>query len=124
MMQKALFAASMIMGAALTGCGPRFDHLDFAQRTSPPLTATLSSTLVSIPAGIAVAFDPLPREDDGELIEKVEVDLVSSNIGVLGVDHDTEDGFVIYGVSEGSATISIFLDGEAVGTLPATVTKQ
>ena len=123
MRQEALFGAPLLTGAALAGCGPDFDHLELAQRTSPPSATTLASDSVSIPVGIAVAVNPIPRDDSNERVEKVMVDLVSSDLGVLGIDPDVDDGFVIYGVSEGSATISMFLDGDSVGTVPATVTK-
>ncbi|MFT3776147.1 MAG: hypothetical protein QM820_63195 [Minicystis sp.] len=109
--------------AALSGCGPHFDHLDFAERTSPPFPAELNRTGVTIPAGIAVAVTPIAMTDDAPM-EDVSVELVTSDSGVLGLDHDAEGGFVIYGVSQGLATISIFVDGDAVGTMPAKVTPQ
>lgn len=54
-----LAALASIALASLTGCGPRFDHLEFVQSTSPPLPVTLERTGVIVPVGIAVACTPI-----------------------------------------------------------------
>lgn len=123
MIAKGMFVALAL--SALAGCGPHFDHLDFAEKTTPPLPVSLQPNGVTIPEGIAVAFTPIAM-DGGERIEDAQVELVTSDASVLGVDRaaDSEDGYVIYGVHAGHARISIFVDGSAEGTLPATVTAQ
>lgn len=107
--------------ATLAGCAPRFDHLDFVESTSPPLPTTLAWSGVSITEGIAVGFTALAMTDDGPMDKETVVSLTSGNPGVLGLDHAVDEGYVVYGVSVGKTTISIFIDGEAVGTMPATV---
>ena len=36
-----MFTAAALAISALTGCAPDYDHIDFAARTSPPLSITL-----------------------------------------------------------------------------------
>jgi len=121
--RRVQLALSVLALSAIAGCGPHFDHLDFIERTTPPMTVSLLSTGVSIPEGIAVAFTPLAM-DGSTRMEDAQVDLVTSDDGVLGLDRAEDEGFVMYGVHPGHANISIFVDGEAVGTLPASVTPQ
>jgi hypothetical protein len=123
---KSIFLAVAALAlSALTGCGPHFDHLDFEEKTTPPLPVSLLSTGVTVPVGVAVAFAPIAM-DGTERMEDAKVDLVSSDASVLGVDRavDESAGYVIYGVRAGHAQISIFVDGSAEGSLPATVTAQ
>jgi hypothetical protein len=105
----------------LAGCAPRFDHLDFVESTSPPLPADLAWTGLSLTEGIAVGFTPLAMTADGPMDKETVVSLTSGNPGVLGLDHAVDTGYVVYGVSVGHTTISVFIDGEAVGTMPAAV---
>lgn len=50
--------------------------------------------------------------------------MITTNSSIIGVSPSVDEGYVIFGVSPGNAKISIFVDGEAVGTLPATVVEQ
>lgn len=117
----ALLAAVAL--AALSGCGPTFDHLEFRERTTPPLTVSLLANEVVIPEGIAVAFEPIPMTQT-DAIEDANLDLLSSNEAVLGLDRTIDGAYVIYGASVGVAQVNVFLDGEQVGVVPAKVTPQ
>lgn len=124
-MKKSLFAFTLALAlGALAGCAPRYDHLEFTQRTSPPLPASLAPSGVSIPVGVAVAIAPIAIDDGGDPMEDVNLALVSSNSGVLGLDSAGDEGFVLYGASVGQATISVFVDGDPVDTIPAVVIKN
>lgn len=119
----AIWAAAAAALAALAGCGPQFDHLDFQPETTPPLSVSLLSSQVTLPVGIAVGFDAAPMTDSGP-IEDTHVDLLTSNGVVLGLDRTIDDKFVMFGVSVGEARIDVFLDGEQVGAVPVQVTPQ
>jgi hypothetical protein len=124
-MKQSLFAcAAALVTSALMGCTPGYDHLDFAQRTSPPLPADLSANGVTIPVGIAVGIAPIAIDDSGDPMEDVNLSLVSSSSSILGLDGAGDDGFVIYGVAPGQATISVFVDGTPVDTIPAVVIED
>lgn len=118
-----LAALASIALASLTGCGPSFDHLEFVQSTSPPLPVTLERTGVIVPVGIAVACTPIAM-DGADPIEDATVGLITTNPSIIDIAPAVDEGYVIFGVSPGHAKISIFVDGEAVGTLPATVIEQ
>lgn len=124
MSKPRLFAAVLAL-STLAGCGPQFDHLDFAPHTTPPLSVSLLSTGITLPEGIAVAVTPIAMAG-GERMDDVRVELISSDGSVLGVDRaeEGEGDYVIYGIRAGSTRVSIFIDGSAEGTLPATVTPQ
>jgi hypothetical protein len=110
--------------AALAGCTPAFDHVEFQATTSPPLPADLASHQVTIPEGIAVAFTAVAFAADGSTFDKTQVGFLSTSTGVLGVEPAQGGGFVVFGVEPGEAALSVTLGGNEVGTIPATVTAQ
>jgi hypothetical protein len=118
--------AALSLAAALTaGCSPGFDRLDMSELTDPPLPATLLYERVEIAEGIAVGFIAAPMADGKELDEDISLDLTSEAPGVVGVAPSINPRtFVIYGVSRGSGSISVVLEGEVRGTIPVTVTPQ
>lgn len=124
-MTRTLFAAAAAVAlATLAGCGPTYDHLEFGQKTSPPLFVDLRPEGITLPEGIAVAVAPIPIAEGGDRMEDRVVTLISGDTGVLGCDRIPETGFVLYGARAGQARLSVFVDGEAVETIPAQVVKQ
>ena len=120
----ALAQAAVIAAAAawMAGCGPRADHVDFVEETNPPANVTLAWSGIAIPEGIAVAVTPTAMSG-GERMDDASVSLESSAAGVLGVQPTADGGFVIYGARAGIAQLTAFVDGDAVGEIPARVTK-
>ncbi len=123
LLAKAALAAAALLALGAQGCAPSFDHLVFDQRTSPPLSVTLTQEQIAIPAGIAVDFIPVPMDGTKKLDKPVS--LTSSNPSVLGVAPDADGtGFVIFGVAQGTATLDVVYDGNEEPGIPATVSSQ
>lgn len=135
-MRARVLAAALPILAAAAGCGPRYDHLTFEERTLPPLTVSLMSTSVSLPVGIAVEVKATPMTDDGPFDDDVPPTLGSSNTQVLGVaavvHHDTATDttsdvprrWILFGVAEGTASLQVNVDGDDEPAIPVTVTPQ
>jgi len=133
--QRVMFIA--LLGAPMmAGCGG-FDELDFRYNSVPPDNADINYQNVFVHEGIAVGVTALPLCGGETMDSDTRVELSSSNPGVLGVafvqkptdpdDVDGNDGhwdFVLYGVSTGSTSIRVRIDGESEGEIPVTVAAQ
>jgi hypothetical protein len=108
-----------------TGCSPSFDHLDFKPQTTPPLSITLASDQVEVPAGIAVDVAPVAMAGD-QALDKSIVQITSTDPTVLGIApvSGKAGSFVIFGVSTGKASVTVTVDGDPKETIPAQVTAQ
>lgn len=120
--------------AGLTGCSG-FDRLDFIYSSAPPDGAAITYEGISLHAGIALGVEARPMDGDEVMDTDTRVELTSDNPGVIGVspalpEDDVDDDevynwkFVIYGVGAGSSSITVTIDGEIEGEIPATISPQ
>ena len=128
-MKTACALAALASLAALTGCSG-FDRLDFTFESAPPDNATVSYTDIRIHSGIAVGVIARPMDGNDEMDSDTLVQLESKNPAVLGVnpavreDPDDPPKFVLFGVSAGSTSVLVRIDGETQGEIPANVDAQ
>lgn len=128
--------AVALAGLAAAACTPSYEYLDFSPQTTPPLAASFTQSQVTIPEGIAVGVAPVAM-NEGEAITSDTVSISSTDTSVLGVEpvsgasqgqssqgNSPQPTFVIFGVSPGSAGITVVVDGQEQQVIPATVTKQ
>ncbi len=121
---SARLSAFALVSVAAMGCAPSFDHLDFTKQTAPPLAVTLTSTEIEVPAGVAVAFTPIAMAGQDKLDKSVVV-LTSTDPSILGVaPQSTAGGFLIFGVSHGTAGVNVLVDGEQKTVIHAVVSPQ
>lgn len=129
-MKSAIAAALVLAGA--TGCSG-FDHLDFTFKSAPPDGATVTFEHIQIHEGIALGVTARPMDGSDTLDESTVVQLESRDPGILGVgpglpDDDDEDtanwSFVIFGAKAGTTTITVRIDNDLEGEIPATVEPQ
>jgi hypothetical protein len=126
---KALGLVAAMSLAALTGCSG-FDRIDFTFESAPPDNATVTYTDIRIHAGIAVGVLARPMDGNDEMDEDTDVVLESRNPSVLGVsravqeDEDDPPKFVLFGVSPGSTVVTVRIDGNVEGEIPANVDAQ
>jgi hypothetical protein len=115
-----------LLGSLTMGCGPSFERLDFTFRTIPPAGVTVAHEGITIPAGVAVGLIVTPMDDSGdEMDEETRIVLESANPGIIGIDPALEErSFVLYGVGAGASGITVDIDGDYQGKIPATVVLQ
>jgi len=103
----------LVLGAAvavLASCSHDY-WARFHILTSGP-GVVVNRDVIQVPLGYAVAVRATPMKDDKELDEDVEVDLVSLNQTVLGLDHGVRDHeFVIWGAREGRTSVDVYVGG-------------
>lgn len=128
-MRAAWTLGAAIAVAGLTGCGG-FDRLDFSFESAPPDNATVTYGDIHIHDGIAVGVIARPMDGNDEMDEDTVVELESKNPGILGVsraverDEDDPPKFVLFGVSPGTTSVTVRIDGNVEGEIPATVEAQ
>jgi hypothetical protein len=127
-MNKFLFChlcTTAILGALAAACSTPFDHLDFAPQTTPPLSVTLTSNEVQLPAGIAVDVAPVAMAGTKALTDST-VTITSTNAAVLGIAPTTgkPKNFVMFGVGQGTAGVVVSVDGDQKQTIPVVVSAQ
>ncbi len=122
----AAIALMGLLGSALVGCVPDFDHLEMDVDTTPPLGVQIGPTNVTVPVGVAVGVTATPFDTDGEKMDKdVVVDLVPLNQEVIGVETSLDErSFVFFGVGPGTTSITIEVDHQRRGEIPVTVKLQ
>ena len=115
-----------ILGSALTGCIPDFDHLEMKIATTPPLSVSIGSTNVDLPVGIAVGVTVTPFDTDGEEMDSdVVLSLIPANQQVVGVEASLDDrSFVFFGTGAGTTSISVEVDHQTRFDIPVTVKLQ
>jgi hypothetical protein len=123
------FAATALMGVlggALVGCVPDFDHLEMQIDTTPPLAVAVGPTNVALPVGIAVGVTATPFDTNGDKMDDdVVLDLVSQNGDVLDVEASLDDrSFVLFGVGAGTTSITVEVDHQRRQEIPVTVKLQ
>lgn len=130
---KILLVAAALAG--LSGCSSDY-RIDFTYNSSPPDGAIISFDSIRIHEGIAVGVEAQPMDDDELMDRETFVRLVSDDPSVLGVqstlskaDVDASDdlanwSFVIFGVKTGSTRVTVYIDDELEGEIPAVVEPQ
>jgi hypothetical protein len=103
------------------GCNS-YDGFDLERTTTPPGEVSVTSSSVVLPQGVAVGVRVLaPGAEDPETGD-VTAAMRSSNPVVLQVWPTTEQNtFVLCGGSEGTATITVLIDGQDDESIPAVV---
>jgi hypothetical protein len=122
----AALALLCLLGGALMGCAPDFDHLEMTIDTTPPLAVSISPTDVAVPVGIAVGVTATPFDTNGEKMDTdVVLSLIPQNQQVIGVQASLDDrSFVFFGVSPGTTSITVEVDHQRQLEIPVTVKLQ
>jgi hypothetical protein len=115
-----------LLGGALMGCAPDFDHLEMTIDTTPPLAVSVSPTDVAVPVGIAVGVTATPFDTNGEKMDTdVVLALIPQNQEVIGVQASLDDrSFVFFGVGPGTTSITVEVDHQRRLEIPVTVKLQ
>lgn len=115
-----------LLGGALTGCAPDFDHLEMAIDTTPPLSVSIGATDVALPVGVAVGVTATPFDTNGEKMDAdVVLALLPKNQQVIGVVASLDDrSFVFFGVGPGTTSITVEVDHQRRLEIPVTVKLQ
>ena len=133
-MKRAAWVLGLFMLAPLAGCSD-FDRIDFQYSADLPLDIRLSYEEIWLPTGVAVTTVARPMAGDSLMARDTLVELASANPGVLGVsfalpnelgvsNENADWTFVLYAVSAGSTRVTVRVDGELKGEIPATILPQ
>lgn len=124
-MKKLGLAAALFM-ASLGAIGCNSDYsMEARDLTGPPVPADVTGDRMDLPAGIAVGFRAIPKRGGSELDEDAEVDFVSDDPNVVEVASTTEPRrYVVWGVGEGTTTITMRVSGADQLTIPVTIRAQ
>lgn len=122
----AALALVVLLGGALMGCAPDFDHLEMTIDTTPPLAVSISPTDVAVPVGIAVGVTATPFDTNGEKMDTdVVLSMIPQNQEVIGVQASLDDrSFVFFGVGPGTTSITVEVDHQRQLEIPVTVKLQ
>ena len=122
-----------LAAVALGGCSG-FDRLDFHDKSAPPDNAVVQYEGIRIHEGIAVGVVGRPMDGNDVMSDDTKVELESRDPNVLGVGPGVPDdpndsskanwNFVFYGVSAGSTSVLVRVNGENQSEIPATVETQ
>ncbi len=115
-----------LLGGALVGCVPDFDHLEMELDTTPPLAVSIGSTNVAMPVGVSVGVTVTPFDTNGEEMDSdIVLALISQNQEVIGVETSLDDrSFVFFGAGPGTTSITVEVDHQRRLEIPVTVKLQ
>ena len=121
-MRSVLLAVGLLGVLATVSCNS-YEGFELRAETTPPTEVTIDANSVILPQGTAVGVLVLaPGAEDPETGE-VYVSVRSSDPSVINVWPTVEQNtFVIYGLSEGTAVLTILIDGQDDESIPAKVT--
>lgn len=128
-----LFAAIAV--GALSGCSSDFERIVFLSSVNPPVDVLVTFEEIRIPEGVAVITTARPMSESGVMARDTYIELKSADEGVMGVawtlpqeirDQSESESwdFVLFGVSAGSTTITVEVEGSAQAEIPAVVEPQ
>lgn len=120
--------------AAASGCSD-FERIDFQYSADLPLDIRLTYEEIRLPTGVAVTTVARPMAGGSPMARSTKVELASADPTVLGVAFalPNEFGvsgesagwtFVLYAVKAGSTEVTVRVDGEIKGEIPATILPQ
>jgi len=126
-------AAAFLLAAA-SGCSD-FERIDFQYSADLPLDIRLAYEEIRLPTGVAVTTVARPMAGGSLMARNTKVELASADPTVLGVAFalPNEFGvsgesagwtFVLYAVKAGSTEVTVRVDGEMKGEIPATILPQ
>lgn len=115
-----------LLGGALMGCAPDFDHLEMQIDTTPPLAVSVGPTNVALPVGVAVGITATPFDTNGEkMATDVVLALIPENQQVIGVETSLDDrSFVLFGVGPGTTSLTVEVDHQRRLEIPVAVKLQ
>lgn len=120
--------------AAASGCSD-FERIDFQYSADLPLDIRLTYEEIRLPTGVAVTTIARPMAGDSPMARGTKIELASANPAVLGVafalpnelgvsGESAHWTFVLYAVKAGSTEVTVRVDGEMMGEIPATILPQ
>jgi len=110
--------------AAVTACDS-YEGVSLEPTTSTPLSSSVNETAIMLPAGVAVGVRVIAQGTSDPENDQPVIDLTTGNGDVMGVSPTLEEGvFVLYGVSAGSTSIKVRVEGHGDENVPVTVTAQ
>ena len=106
------------------GCAQPPVTIQFETETEVPSSASLTSTKVQIPAGIAVGVHARPMQSGQEMSSKTTLTFTPADSGVVGIAPSSQSdfSFVIYGNNPGTTTLTYSINGSPSGQIAVTVT--
>jgi len=118
----ALVAVGLVGVLSMLSCNS-YDGFELRAETTPPTDVTIDAGSVILPQGTAVGVLVLaPGAEDPETGE-VYITVHSSDPSVINVWPTVEQNtFVIYGVSEGTAVLTVSIEDQDDESIPAKVT--
>ncbi|MCL2822915.1 MAG: hypothetical protein FWD57_02895 [Polyangiaceae bacterium] len=120
-MTRAIVFGCVLIAATPLGCNS-YNGFKLEPYTEPPGDVVVTSTMVEIPQGIAVAVRAITSGGEDPDTGELYVVLRSETPQVLQVWPTTsENSFVICGVSEGTGIIKVYVDGQSDDTISAVV---
>lgn len=124
MKKLSILAVCLLSTLGAAGCNSDYS-MEPRDLTSPPVSASITGDRMEIPMGIAVGFRAVPKRGGDELDRDTEVTMVSEDPSVAQIAPTTaERGFVVWGVAEGTTTITMRVDGADQLTIPVEVRPQ
>ncbi len=99
-----------------------YKGFELVATTAPPTDVSVSETSIILPQGIAVGALLLASGAEDKETGEVLVSIRSSNPSVINISPTVEQNvFVLYGVSPGTAVLTVDVEGQHNETIPATV---
>ncbi len=121
MRPEGLTALTLLALTAVPACNS-YEEFELRMITSPPGDVAVSGTSVVVPQGVVVGVQlRAPGAEDPET-GMMYASMRSNNPAIVSVWPTVEENtFVICGVAEGTATITVSIDGQDDETLSASV---
>ncbi|MEM6989950.1 MAG: hypothetical protein AAF721_05620 [Myxococcota bacterium] len=118
-------ALAALAFSALAGCAPSYGSIDFDAVSTPPVSVTVRSFLIDMPAGIAVVVRVKPISDNANDYDaSYNVDLFSQDRDVLTVHRrNSRREFVLVGVNPGETCLEVEIDGRPEECIDVEITE-
>ncbi|MFW5739179.1 MAG: hypothetical protein ACOC1F_02310 [Myxococcota bacterium] len=124
MTKRSLLATLTATGlSACLVCCSSYEGFELRSRSTPPVPVAVDAGSVMLPQGVAVAVQVIAPGAEDPQTGELYVGMRSSDPSVMAVWPTVEQGtFVVYGVSEGTAVLTVMFEDEDDETIPAKVT--
>lgn len=116
--------ATIVVAALGIGCVQPPVSIQFDAETQVPPSASLTSTKVQLPAGVAIGVHAKPMQSGQEMGSNTTLTFTAADSTVVGIAPSSQKdfSFVIYGANPGTTTITYSINGSPSGQIQATVT--